>query len=264
MTLRGYLLFGTTTALAAALAGCAGPAAPPPPVAVTVPKPVPPVMPVGGYPGLAIAPKREDGTYITPNFQMTDAAAVWHLRGALNVAALGCDHAGGGVVDGYNAWLESHGPALNAYMKQYMHEWQVTGWSDWDTAYDNNLTRLYNFYSQSPIRSAFCAAARGEIAKVGAVADADLPAFARGSLTRLDKPFIDFFTAFDAWRAYYEPQKVTPPPVVATVPTTTAHAEGPMAHAGGPMAHADAPATTAAPAGPAAPARDDARPGPGT
>lgn len=215
MTLRGYLIFGTMTALAVTLAGCAS-APVSPPVAVTPPKPAAPVMPAGGYPGLAIPGKHENGTYITPNFEMTDAAAVWHLRGALNVAALGCDQAGGGVVDGYNAWIEGHATALDGYMKQYMREWKETGWSDWDTAYDNNQTRLYNFYSQSPIRRAFCAAARMEIVKVAAVADADLPGFARTSLANLDKPFIDFFTAFDAWRAYYEP-KVTPPATTKTV-----------------------------------------------
>ena len=53
--------------------------------------------------------------YVTPNFEMTDAAAVWHLRGALNVAALGCDQAGGGIVDGYNNWLRSHRAGLDDY-----------------------------------------------------------------------------------------------------------------------------------------------------
>jgi hypothetical protein len=230
MTLCKPLVFGALAALAAGLAGCAQPVVvTPPPVVATLP-PAPPVMPYGGYSGLKIPDKRNDGTYITPNFDMTDAAAVWHLRAALNVAALACDNAGGGVLDGYNAWLAAHRPVLDAAVKQYLHEWEVTGWSDWEQAYETNQTRIYNFYSQSTIRVAFCAAARTEIANIGTVTDADLPKYARAALVRIDKPFIDFYTAFDAWRDYYEPH-VTPPPVIATLPETPVPAAPPVAMA---------------------------------
>lgn len=217
MALRGLLILGVL-GLAAGLAGCSQPT-PPPRVVATLPPPAPPppVLPAGGYPELDTASQRADGSYVTPNFEMTDAAAVWHLRGALNVAALGCDQAGGGIVDGYNAWLRSHRAGLDTYAKRYLHEWEQTGWGDWRDAYENNQTRLYNFYSQSPIRVAFCEAGRAEIVNVGAVADADLPAFARAALVRLDKPFVDFYAAIDAWRDYYAP-KVPPPRFVATVP----------------------------------------------
>ena len=99
----------------------------------------------------------------------------------------------------------------------YLHDWEQTGWGDWRDAYENQQTRLYNFYSQSPIRAAFCAAARVEIVQVAAIADADLPRFARAALKRLDQPFIDFYTKVDAWRDYYAP-KVTAPRFVATIP----------------------------------------------
>jgi hypothetical protein len=217
MTLRAFAIFGIL-GLAVGLAGCAQPT-PPPRVVATLPpsKPPPPVMPLGGYPELDTAPQRPDGTYVTPNFDMSDAAAVWHLRGALNVAALGCDQAGGGVVDGYNAWLRGHRAALDMAQAGYLHDWEQTGWGDWRDAYENQQTRLYNFYSQSPIRVAFCAAARAEIVKVGAVADADLPRFARAALVRLDQPFVDFYTGVDAWRDYYAP-KVSAPRFVRTIP----------------------------------------------
>ena len=243
-------------ALAVTMAACAPqpPKVVPPPVVVTVP----PKMPVGGYPGLKIAPKRTDGTYVTPNFEMTDAAAVWHLRGALNVAALACDRAGGGVVDGYNAWQRAHSAVLAAAVKRYIYEWEITGWSDWQAAYDANETRLYNFYSQSTIRVAFCAAARDEIVRAAAVTDPEMPTYARAALARLDKPFIDFFTAFDAWRDYYEP-KVTPPPVVPTAPdassavATTSRPEPAGAAPGGGVspspAESTSPASASAPAG---------------
>ena len=216
----------------AALGGCAARVPPvmPPPVVATV-APPPPVMPVGGYPGMEIARKRDDGTYVTPNFQMTDAAAVWHLRGALNVAALGCDKtaagAGGRTVAGYNAWLTGHRAVLDRHVRQYLLEWQATGWGDWQAAYDNQQTRLYNFYSQPAIRIAFCTVAGEELDAVAAVADDALPAHARAALVRLDQPFVDFFTAFDKWRDHYE---VKPPRLVATIPQDTAIAgEAPAA-----------------------------------
>lgn len=204
-------------ALAVGLAGCAQPT--PPRVVTTLPPATPllPELPPGGYAEVDTAPQRPDGTYVTPNFDMSDSAAVWHLRGALNVAALGCDQAGGGVLEGYNAWLRGHRAVLDRAQAGYLRDWEQTGWGDWRDAYENQQTRLYNFYSQSPIRSAFCAAARVEIAQVGAIADADLARFARAALVRLDQPFIDFFTKVDAWRDYYAP-KVPPPRFVATVP----------------------------------------------
>ena len=216
MTLRAFVIVGGL-GLTVALAGCTRPTPPPRVVATLPPVAPPPVMPPGGYPEVYTAPQRANGTYITPNFDMSDSAAVWHLRGALNVAALGCDQAGGGIVDGYNAWLKSHVTALANAQTGYLHDWQQTGWGDWRNAYENQQTRLYNFYSQSPIRAAFCAAARLEIVQVGSIADADLPRFARASLVRLDQPFIDFYTKVDAWRDYYAP-KVPAPRFVPTIP----------------------------------------------
>lgn len=224
MAIRGLPVVSVMVGLAAGLAGCAQPRTPPPAFVATLappPAPPPPAMPYGGYRDYETPSQRADGTYVTPNFEMTDAAAVWHLRGALNVAALACDQAGGGVLDGYNAWIKGHPAVLDAAAQQYLHEWEETGWGDWRDAYEAQQTRLYNFYSQQTIRVAFCAAARAEIGNVGTVADADLPKYARAALARLDKPFIDFYTAFDAWRDYYAP-KVPPPRFVATVPAEPA------------------------------------------
>ncbi|MCD2314805.1 hypothetical protein LQ954_01430 [Sphingomonas sp. IC-11] len=220
MTLRANLGWGLAGGLALALSGCATPIAPvqPPPVVATLPPP-PPVMPAGGYIGMKIPTKRADGKYFTPNLDNTDQAAVWHLRNALNVAALGCDQAGGGVLEHYNAWLRTRAAAIDRYYQAYIREWQAPGWWDWQRVYDDNQTRIYNFYAQPAIRAAFCAVAREEVAKVIQVEDDDLPAFARAALLRLDRPFVEFYAAYDAWRDYYQPAPppVIPPPVVRTI-----------------------------------------------
>lgn len=219
MTVRANLGWGLMGGLAFALAGCVTPPrVEPPPVVATLPPP-PPKMPPGGYIGMKAPTKRVDGRYVTPNLDNTDQAAVWHLRNALNVAALGCDQAGGGVLDAYNAWIRTRAAAIDRYYQAYIREWQAPGWSDWQRVYDDNQTRIYNFYAQPAIRAAFCAVAREEVAQVAQVADDDLPGFARASLLRLDRPFVEFYAAYDAWRDYYEPAPppVVPPPVVRTV-----------------------------------------------
>ncbi|WP_019515124.1 hypothetical protein [Sphingomonas sp. Mn802worker] len=210
-----YLCWSLTGGLAVALSGCMTPPVPvqPPPVVATLPPP-PPSMPAGGYVGMKSPAKRADGTYGTPNLNNTDQAAVWHLRNALNVAALGCEQAGGGVIEPYNSWITSHAAVLDRYYHAYIKEWQETGWGDWERVYDDNQTRIYNFYAQPAMRTAFCAVARNEVTQIGQVADDDLVAFARASLLRLDRPFVEFYAAYDAWRNYYDP---APPPVVRTV-----------------------------------------------
>lgn len=219
MTVRANLGLGLLGGLALALSGCATPPAPvQPPRVVAAPPPPPPVMPAGGYIGMKSPTKRADGKYFTPNLDNTDQAAVWHLRNALNVAALGCDQAGGGVIEHYNAWLRTRAAVIDRYYQAYIREWQAPGWWDWQRVYDDNQTRIYNFYAQPAMRAAFCAAARVEVAQVGQVADEDLPAFARAALLRLDRPFVEFYAAYDAWRNYYQPSPplVVPPPVAQT------------------------------------------------
>ena len=214
MTARATFGWGLLGGLASVLTGCAtAPAIVPPPVVATLPPP-PPTMPAGGYIGMKSAPKLPDGTYLTPNLDNTDQAAVWHLRNALNVAALGCEQAGGGVLAPYNAWLQTHAAVIDRYYRAYIREWQQAGWYDWERVYDDNQTRIYNFYAQPAMRAAFCAVARQEIVAVSQVADGDLVTFARASLSRLDRPFTDFYAAYDAYRDYYGP---TPPPVVRTI-----------------------------------------------
>ena len=221
--------WGLISGLALIVSGCAPrpiPIQPPPPIVFVTPPP--PSMPAGGYVGMKIPAKLKDGKYFTPNLNNTDSAAVWHLRNALNVAALGCDLEGGGIVDAYNAWIKTHAAVIDRYYQALIREWQEPGWIDWQRVYDDDQTRIYNFYAQPAMRATFCAAARLEVTQVGQISDEDLPTFARAALVRLDKPFVDFYAAFDAWQTYYQsfqpkvekteniPVVIVPPPGQAT------------------------------------------------
>ena len=94
---------------AAFLSGCATRPAPVAVLPAPLPVAVAPTMPAGAYPGMPIPAVGVDGSYFTPNRALSPAAAVWHLRAGLNVAALACrgpDETA--VVARYNAVLAAN------------------------------------------------------------------------------------------------------------------------------------------------------------
>ncbi len=205
-----------TMTAASLLAGCASrqevaQVAPPP---VTVPVPAP-VMPKGAFPGMIIPVALPDGSYPTPNRNLTPAATIWHLRAALNVAALACRGAQEAtIVAGYNAMLAAQKPVLTKAEATYAKEYKAGG-GDWQDRYDDSMTRLYNFFSQSPARDAFCAAASGVLADGAIVSAERMPAFAAERLPALERPFTEFYRAYDVWRGRATP-KPAPTPLFAS------------------------------------------------
>ncbi|MCP3734177.1 hypothetical protein M9979_04705 [Sphingomonas sp. RP10(2022)] len=200
--------YGVLTGIGLALlAGCAVKpkvvaVAPPPPAP---PAPAPLAMPKGAYVGMQIPALMSDGRYATPNRNLSADGAVWHLRAALNVAALACrgpDEAA--IIAGYNTLLAQQKATLAGAQTRLTAEYKTrygAGGGDWQDRYDDQMTRLYNFFSQSQARDAFCNAAAATLADSATVSTADLPAFAAGRLAVLEKPFTDFYAAYDAWRA---------------------------------------------------------------
>ncbi|MCM8731124.1 hypothetical protein ACFO8O_09150 [Hephaestia sp. GCM10023244] len=180
-----------------ALAGCASrpkevAVAPPAPPVLT-PQPMPQAPPGTGA-GLAVPPRLADGRYATPNTGLTPPAALWHVRTALNVAALGCrgtDEAT--VIAGYNGWLKTAGTALAAAHKSLVAAQGAAG-------FDDAMTRLYNYWAHPGAHDAFCAAAAGVIVRSASVTPATAEAFAVGAIADLDRPFVDLFGAYDAYR----------------------------------------------------------------
>ena len=140
---------------------------PAPPIAYEIPAP-PPVSPI--------------------NRGLSRAAQVWHLRVALNVAALACR---GGpelqIIADYNGMIRSRTVELAAVQTALSAEFKARG-GDWQDAYDDAMTRLYNFFSQAQARDEFCATAAGVLAEVRTL-PAGLDAFADAKLPLLDAPF---------------------------------------------------------------------------
>lgn len=189
-------------ALLPVLGGCARKpvevvAAPPIAPLVTMPMPRPPL---NAAPTLNLPQPAADGSFVTPNRGLSPAATIWHLRAGLNVAVLQCVKPGDPAEAGYNAFLAAHKADLSAAFKALESEYRGRAGAQWQDAFDDSMTRLYNFYAQPPARTAFCAAAEPLVAQAAATTAATLPAFAPAALAVLDRPFTDFYAAYHDYR----------------------------------------------------------------
>ncbi|WP_066798318.1 hypothetical protein [Sphingomonas soli] len=151
-----------------------------------------PVPPASAAPNLLLPARLPDGDYATPNRNLSEAATIWHVRSAFNVAVLTCTSEPGLAPD-YNQLLRLHREPLKRAHASLAAE-QSGG-------FDATMTRVYNYFSQPPVQRDFCPAAKGLLAEALATPPAAFPAFAREALLRLDAPFIAFYRAYDAYRA---------------------------------------------------------------
>ena len=116
--------------------------------------------------------------------------ALWHLRVALNVAALGCRDADENVtVASYNALIRSQAGALAAANEAVNADYRARYGAQWEEARERDMTRLYNYFAQPGAQAAFCATAKATLARIASVPAQDLPGFAFASLPALEEPF---------------------------------------------------------------------------
>ncbi|WP_255586486.1 hypothetical protein [Hephaestia mangrovi] len=152
-----------------------------------------PQPPAGAYAGMTVPARLADGSYATPNNGLDAGSTVWHVRVALNVAALGCRGAEGqAITAGYNAMLSRDKAELARANAATIKA------KGGQARYDAAMTRLYNYFAQPGAQQAFCAAAArvtSELAGFGALGSA-----APAALAELDRPFTDFYRAYDAYR----------------------------------------------------------------
>lgn len=187
----------------ALLAGCAHRAAVPVAVAPPPPQPVAVAvaMPAGASPNMRIPVALADGSYPTPSLGLSRPASVWHLRAALNVAAIACrGPTGDAIATRYNAMLSGRKSAFAGAQDAAFKEVRASGAADPQDAWDDAMTRLYNYYALAPARDGFCAAADRVLNAMPGVAADGLADYAPAGLAELDRPFVDFFRAYDAWR----------------------------------------------------------------
>lgn len=155
-----------------ALAGCAQKGKPPmPPPVAERPPPLRPPGPHG------------DGGLRALNWNLSADEAAWHLRAALNVAALSCDRSGKlGIAASYNQLLARQRVPLAAAYRSEGARFAGAG------ALDAHMTRLYNLFAQPPAQARFCIAASQIAAEAPFVPPNRFAAYASGALERLIAP----------------------------------------------------------------------------
>ncbi len=219
MRLRVLLLLATSVAL---LNGCARKAPTavavlPPPIYVVPTPVVAPRPPMGAAANLRIPVALPDGSYATPNRGLTGDAALWHLRSALNVAALQCNVADSTGVANYNRLLRVHSARFTAAHRALEAEYRRGG-GDWRDRFDDAMTRVYNYFAQPPVRDQFCATAMPMLAQVADIPAGGLDGFAGPGLASLEQPFTDFYRAYDRYRIELTAWQNGQAPAVARAP----------------------------------------------
>jgi len=164
----------------------------------------PPQAPAGAARNQAIPPLGPDGRYVTLNQGLSPDETSWHVRAALNVAALGCrDAMERATVAAYNRLIARHSAVLAAAASGVKTSYRARYGAGWEPVHDRDMTRLYNFFAQPPAQLRFCAVARDVLAEAQTVRPADFAVFAAAALPRLEAPFTDFYRDYDAYRTAY-------------------------------------------------------------
>ncbi|MGV3457274.1 hypothetical protein [Sphingomonas sp.] len=187
-----------TLPLLALATACATPERTAAPAPIPVPAPPPPQTaapraPDGAAANLVIPARLPDGSYATPNRNVSAAAAAWHLRAAFNVAALNCNDPA--LAPAYNQFLKAHRGALKDAHHALTREYGDAA------AFDPAMTRLYNYFAQPPVMTRFCATAAPLLHQLAALSAGELPDAAPDALAQIDRPFADFYARYDVWRA---------------------------------------------------------------
>lgn len=195
--------FPAAMAASLALSGCASQRGAGP-VQLSGKSAVPPAMPTlpAGIPAtLNVPPVGADGVYRTINYGLGGADAVWHVRSALNVAALACRGAGeGAIIAAYNALLKTQRKPLATALKTIEARYRTERGKGWQAEHDVHMTKLYNFFAQPAAQQAFCTVAASVVAEAGTVAPGDFAAFSERALPSLEAPFTAVYSAYDGYR----------------------------------------------------------------
>jgi hypothetical protein len=182
----------------AAIAACTTPPPPPPP-----PTPPPPVVPTvrpvppdNAVEGMSIPEKGADGKYLTANRGVTSNTALWHIRMALNVAALNCDKYGATARNQYNQLLSVHKTTLASANAAVDRNYTVAYGAAAVGSRERLNTVVYNFFALPPVIKHFCPVAVTVGAKMLVMPSTQLLIEAPALLAELEKPFQDFYAAY--------------------------------------------------------------------
>jgi hypothetical protein len=141
------------------------------------------------------------GRYVTPNLGISREEATWHVRAALNVAALSCrDEYERERIAAYNGLLREKQRVLAAADSAVRGVYKVRYGAAWQNQHDGAMTRLYNYFAQPTAQAAFCAVAYDVLIEASLIDEAGFESFAGEAIARLEAPVLDFYRDYDAYR----------------------------------------------------------------
>lgn len=211
MNLQRKIILSALLVTVAACAPKTPPPPPPPPPAPVVATPYRPVPP-GSASLTQILPARAlDGSFTTANSNLTGDRAFWHMKIALNVAAIGCrGPEETTLVAAYNQIIKNHTRTIQSTEKSVIAQLNKDLKMKGNVARDKLSTQLFNYFAQPPAQRAFCVKANEVAQIVAATETKNLVPESPAHLAALDKPFTDFYAAYAqyqtdvaAWDAQY-------------------------------------------------------------
>lgn len=151
---------------------------------------------MGAVEGMSIPEVDTSGQYLTPNRGVTANTALWHVRMALNVAALSCHGVNEPARVQYNQILHVHKDVLREANAAVDRNYAAAYGSNGLPARELLNTVVYNFFALPPVTKSFCPVAIEVGAKILTMPSGQLLAYAPEALTALEKPFQEFYEAY--------------------------------------------------------------------
>jgi hypothetical protein len=191
-----------------------------------MPRPYPPNS---AAPNLIIPVTDLNGRRLTPNVDLSPQQALWHLRIALNVAALNCRGAEGPtLISNYGRFLTSNRAAIAASERWVIADQGRKTGTNGVAARDSLSTRLYNYFAQPPVLQRFCPIAFNISGLAAVEPTAGILPFSTQRLAEIDQPFVDFYAAYSRyqadlaiWQAQNPPMSTVQPAVVSPSTVST-------------------------------------------
>ena len=153
---------------------------------------------------MSIPPIGPDGVRQTVNTGLDENETIWNLRSAWNVAALNCladEHKA--ILDGYGAFLKKNAKKLSAVNTALDKKYRADAGSvsAGRLAREAHMTQVYNYFATPAAIGGMCNVALGVSNEFLQAPPSDLAAFAAATLPRFEAVYLDFFSAYDRYRA---------------------------------------------------------------
>jgi hypothetical protein len=163
-----------------------------------------PIPPAGSSYVMTIPPLGPNGVRQTVNTGLDENETIWNLRSVWNVAALNClagEHEP--ILAGYSALLKGNVKKLSAVNAALDKKYRTSEGSvaAGRKAREVHMTQVYNYFAAPAAIPNMCNVALAVSNEFLQAPPKDLAAYAAATLPRFEAVYLDFFNAYDRYRA---------------------------------------------------------------